>query len=144
MLLKYLWLIISKVEPLFAWEMVEALLTCSDKWGMLFFRWWIGVPRWVCWSYNYFTNFSYSPDLLCLYCMACKVLHRRKDVYRRLSGTPCLKAWFLPTSFLARLQSGTKWVEVVIQPVIRLGLIGHFTKSICKMWVRIRPKGRGL
>jgi hypothetical protein len=34
-------------------------------------------------------------------------------------------------------------VEVVIQPVIRLGLIGHFTTSICKMWVRISLSSGG-
>ena len=29
-------------------------------------------------------------------------------------------------------------------PTIRLGLIGHFTKSICKIWVRIRVETQGL
>src|SRR5713226_6357286 len=57
---------------------------------------------------------------------------------------PMAKALILTHIFFGSLVELNEMVEVVIHPAIRLGLIGHFTKSICKMWVRIRPKGEGL
>src|SRR5712692_4494844 len=57
---------------------------------------------------------------------------------------PMAKALILTHIFFGSLVELNEMVEVVIHPAIRLGLIGHFTKSICKMWVRIRAKAEGL
>src|SRR3954454_13346565 len=56
---------------------------------------------------------------------------------------PLPEGLILTHIFFGSLVERDEMVEVVIQPAIRLGLIGHFTKSICKMWVRIRPSGTG-
>jgi hypothetical protein len=51
-----------------------------------------------------------------------------------------LRGLILTHIFFGSLVERNEMVEVVIHP----GLIGHFTKSICKMWVRISVSSTGM
>jgi len=57
---------------------------------------------------------------------------------------PVALALILTHIFFSSLVERNEMVEVVIHSAIRLGLIGHFTKSICNMWVRIRALALGM
>jgi len=57
---------------------------------------------------------------------------------------PVALALILTHIFFCSLVERNEMVEVVIHPAIQLGLIGHFTQSICNMWVRISIECRGL
>ena len=58
--------------------------------------------------------------------------------------TPWDLSLILTHIFFGSLVEWNEMGEVVIYPAIRLDWIGHFTKSICKMWVRIRDLSRGV
>src|SRR5437588_7336410 len=57
---------------------------------------------------------------------------------------PLASALILTHIFFGSLVERNEMVEGVIHLAIRSGLIGHFTKSICKMWVRIRALVTGI
>ena len=57
---------------------------------------------------------------------------------------PGIECLILTHIFFSSLVERNEMGEVVIHPAIQLGLIGHFTKSICNMWVRIRALALGM
>ena len=54
------------------------------------------------------------------------------------------KALILTHIFFGPHGERIEMAEVVKHSAILLGLRGRFTKSVCKMWVRIRAKAKGL
>ena len=57
---------------------------------------------------------------------------------------PGIECLILTHIFFSSLVERNEMGEVVRHSAIRLGLIGHFTQSICNMWVRISIECRGL
>ena len=61
-----------------------------------------------------------------------------------LPEKPRLLALILTHIFGKSLDKGIAKAEIISISTMAIVLPGSFTKSICKMWVKDRPEGRGI